>query len=142
MNKTKCSRCDLVNLASDHICRRCGNDIAQRARDNYAARSPREAAKRSSSIYTILVLGALGAGAAYLFTGFEKSMGDVRSAEVNRVAVQAKQPDGLSTRNEVDQKRAGQYGNAIHNAPALAVSDKHNEEIKKLMENGQANTHR
>ena len=135
MNRTKCRYCNLVNLASDAFCRRCGGEIGCSGFANSSARGPREAAKRSSWFYTIIIVMVLVSAGAYLYSGVEKSYEDVKAADANRIATQAKQqPEGLSSRSEADQKRAGQYGTAIQNSSGLSESQKHNEELKGLMQ--------
>ena len=133
MHLNKCRDCGLVNAASDWACRRCGHsfDRAQRT----GPRSPREAAKQSSWIWTILVLVVVGAMFYYLFSGFEKSYDQIKAGEANRLAAQPKQsPPPLTSRSEYDQHRAEPYKNAVANSPGLAASQKHNEEVKQLMQ--------
>ena len=135
MNRIKCGRCELVNLASDLYCRRCGEEIGRKGSQSRSPRGPHEAAKKSSWLYTLLFLALVGGVAYYLFSGFEKSYNDVKANDVNRIASQSKQqPEGLTSRSETDQKRAGQYKNAVQNSSGLAESQKHNEEVKKLMQ--------
>ena len=141
MDRIKCSRCGLVNLTSDMICRRCAEEIGHRSTHSISPRGAREASKISSALYTCLAILLIGGGAAYLFFGFERSYDDVKANEANRKAAQATpQPEGLSSRSEQDQKRAGQYKNAIAKGPDLAASQKHNEEMQKLMQPDQGNT--
>ena len=135
MHSEKCNYCSLVNLASDTVCRRCGHELSVGNRKSNAPRSPREAAKSGSWLYTILFLTLIGGVAYYLFSGVEKSYSDVKASEANRISAQPKQQAGLS-RSEMDKQRAGQYGNAVQNSPGLATSQKHNEEIKQLMQAG------
>ncbi len=138
MNRIKCGRCDFVNLASDSFCRRCGEEIGRNNTQSYSSRSPREAAKRSSWLYTLLFLALVCGGAYYMFSGVERSYDNIKANEVNRIAAQPKQPtEGLSSRGEQDKKRAGQYGNSIQNSQGLSESQKHNEEVKKLMQSEQ-----
>ncbi len=134
MKVNKCRHCGLVNAAHDTFCRRCDDELGVKGRNGEVLRGPRAAAKSSSWFYTILFLGLVCAAAAYLFTGVEKSYDEIRSNDANRIATEHKDnPTGLS-RTQYDQKRAGQYGNAIQNSPGLATSQKHNEEIKQLMQ--------
>lgn len=140
MNRVKCSHCDLVNLASDPTCRRCGQGLGPVKTGGQAARSPREAARRSSPLYTLLAVALIGGVVAYFYLGVEKSFNDVKANDANRIASQPKrQTDGLS-RSELDQKRTGQYGNAIQNSPGLAASQKRLEETQKLMQPPHGNT--
>ena len=136
MNKVKCKYCSLVNLASDMYCRRCGQEIGGSSGQSSSPRSPREAAKGSSWLSTILILTLIGGVAYYIFSGVEKSYSDVKASEMNRIADQPKQSPAGLTRREMDKQRAGQYGNAVQNSHGLATSQKHNEEIKQLMRSG------
>ena len=129
----KCRKCRLVNPAGADACRRCGSDLAE-ARTTVPNRptSTRVAAKRFSLWPWIGILAA-GAAGYYLYSGVEKSYEDVAAAEANRVATERKDaPPGL-TRTQYDQRRAGQYGNAVQNSPALATSAEHNNQINKMM---------
>ena len=141
MNRMKCRYCELVNAVTDSSCRRCGEKIDGRNSVKIAPRGPREAAKKSSWLYTILFLGLIGAAWTYLFNGVERSYENVKTTDGIRVANQVKpQPERLSSRSEQDQKRVGQYKNALANSPDLATSQKHNEEVQKLMQPDQGNT--
>ena len=140
MNKNKCGRCELVNPASETFCRRCGEEIGGKSTQSRSARGPREAAKRSSWFYTLLFLALVGGGAYYMLSGVERSYDTLKVNEVNRIAAQPKQPEGLSSRSEQDQKRAGKYSTAVQNSQGLPTSQKHNEDIKQLMQPEQSNT--
>ena len=140
MNRTKCGQCGLVNAASDPVCRRCGEEIGRKSTGSRSPRGPREAAKRSSWFYTLLFVALVGGGAYYMLSGVERSYDDIKGNEVNRIAAQPKQPEGLSSRSEQDQKRAGKYGTAVQNSQGLSTSQKHNEDIKQLMQPEQSNT--
>src|SRR5580765_2936286 len=101
MNRTKCKRCDLVNLAADLNCRRCCEDRGQPAKNS--PRSPREAAKNSTWLYTLLFITVIGGAAYYIFSGVEDSYKKVTAGEANRVATEAKQqPAGFTNRTEAD----------------------------------------
>ena len=130
MNKTKCKGCGLVNLTSDMRCRRCGEAIG---RPSSSPTSPREAAKKSTWLYTILFLTVVGGAAYYIVSGVEDSYKKVTAGEADRAATQAKQQP-FTNRTEADQKRVGTYQTAIQNSNGLSAVQKHNEETKKLME--------
>ncbi|MEO6656335.1 MAG: hypothetical protein ABIO36_09670 [Pyrinomonadaceae bacterium] len=143
MNIVKCRKCGLVNVATDTRCRRCGEETGRQNLVKKAVRGPREAAKESSWLYTILFIGLLGAASTYLFKGVERSFDSVKTTDGIRIANQVKpQPEGLSSRSEQDQKRVEQYKNALANSPDLATSQKHNEDVKKLMQPDQGNSHK
>lgn len=135
MSRNKCRNCELVNAVSDVACRRCGMEIGKTVTKTSDRRGPREAAKRSSWLYTLLFLALVGWAANYFLTGVERSYNDVRASEGKSVANQPKQPsEGLSNRTEVDQKRTGSYKNAVQNSQGLSESQKHNDDVKKLMD--------
>lgn len=135
MNKVKCTKCGLVNLAEDYDCRRCGHDMGTRFMTSSQRIGPREAAKSSSWLYTLLFLAVIGGGAYYLFSGVEKSYDNIKAGENKRLASQP--TDGLSTRSEFEQRQQQNYKSAISNSQGLSESQKHNEETKKLMQTGQ-----
>lgn len=133
MDRIKCRNCDFVNFATDYQCRRCGNGLGQKAAQSSSGRSPRQAAKESSSFYTIVgVLIAIAIG-AYFYSGVQKSVNTVQANDQNRLASQANQKSEPLSRTEYDQKRAGQYGNAIQDSPGIAASQKRLAEQQKLM---------
>lgn len=135
MNGIRCSECGLINLATDVTCRRCG-----RSTDHYKLApsrtlSPGDEAKKSTWLYTILIVTLIGAGAYYLFTGFEKSYQQIKADEAKATAVPANQKaEPLSSRGESDQKRTVPFKNAIQNSPGLAAANKRTAETQKLME--------
>ncbi len=134
MNKLKCRRCGLVNASTDTSCRRCGEETGGRRISSNARQSPREAAKKSSWIYTLLFLAVVISAASYLFKGFEKSYDEVNANELNRPQSQPKpKTDGHGPRAEEEQKRTGAYKNAVQKSSGLAESQKHVDETNKLM---------
>ena len=137
MNKIKCTHCGLVNMASDYDCRRCGNDMGTRFMNSSQRIGPREAAKSSSWLTTILFLTLIGGVAYYLFSGVEKSYDNVKATETNRILAQPKQsPSSLSSRSEFEQTQKQNYKTAIQNSQGLSESQKHVEETQKLMQSG------
>jgi hypothetical protein len=92
------------------------------------------AAKRGFPFFSIILVGAAIAIFAYFYVAIKHEMSEIQASEANRLATQAKQPDAGLSRSEADKKRAGQYGNAIQNSPALAESKKRTEETQKLMQ--------
>jgi len=93
---------------------------------------PRAAAKRFSIWPWLLILAAGGVG-YYLYSGVAASYQNVSAIDNKRVATEQKDaPPGLS-RTEYDNRRAGQYGNAVSNSQGLATSQQHTNEINKLM---------
>ncbi|MFN0278267.1 MAG: hypothetical protein ACKVRN_06655 [Pyrinomonadaceae bacterium] len=138
MNKIKCRKCGLVNLASDYDCRRCGHDMGTRFMVSSQRIGPREAAKSSSWIYTLLFIALIGGGAYYIFSGVEKSYDDVQATETNRLNSQANLPaNAPRTRTEFEDKQKHNYKTAIQNSQGLAESQKRMEETQKLMQAGQ-----
>ena len=135
MKSLKCSECGLVNSSDDITCRRCGTETGKRRASTVRQLSPREAAKKSSWIYTILFIAVIIGAASYLFKGVEKSYDQVNANELNRAKSQpTPQPAGLSTREESDRKQIGSYNNAMQKASGLKEGQKHVDETKKLMQ--------
>ncbi len=121
----------MVNHASEAFCRRCHLELnVKRSRPVV---SPKDAAKRSSPIWSLLALTLVGAAVWYIYTGMEKSVAQVQANDAKRVANQAKDPSAGLTRTQYDQQRAGQYGNAIQSSQGLNASQAHTNEINQLM---------
>jgi hypothetical protein len=132
MKSEKCRQCGLVNSVSNLVCKRCGSDLV--GRRLYSARSPgpRQAAKKFSLLPWIILL-AIGGVGYYLYEGVLRSFEDVAATDNKRVATERKDaPPGL-TRTEYDNRRAGQYGSAVANSTGLNTSQRHTNEINKLM---------
>ena len=133
MSTQKCRKCGLVNSFSDDACRRCGVDLEQ-TRPAYTGKQ-RDKGRPSSFLYTLLALTLVGGACYYLFNGFEHSYDQVKADELNRLAGQQKaSPAPVISRVEEDKRRAEPYKNAIANSPNLAASQKHNEEVRQLMQ--------
>lgn len=126
MNSIKCKKCGLSNFPSDNTCRRCGYEFT-------AKRQEKPKGSRANSLVTLVILAAVAGGAYYIFSGMQQSVSDVNTADANRVAAQPaqQQPAGLS-RTEYDRQRAGQYGNAIQNSPALTEARRQEDEREKI----------
>ena len=135
MNKITCKNCGLVNLASDYDCRRCGYDMGTRFMVSSQRIGPREAAKSSSWLYTLLFLALIGGIAYYLFSGVERSYTDVKTIESNRFGGQPM--NGARTRSEFEERQKQNYVTAIKNSQGLAESQKHTDETQKLMQSTQ-----
>lgn len=133
MTSAKCRHCSLVNPSSETHCRRCGHSLASGV-SSYDKNSPRVAARRGFPFFSLLLITAAVGFFAYVYMGIRSEMGQTEANEVKRVAAQPKQPDAGLSRSEADKKRAGTYGNAIQNSPALAQSQKHVQETEKLMQ--------
>lgn len=139
MTSTKCRNCSLVNPLSELHCRRCGHSLSPGV-SSYDKNSPRVAAKRGFPFFSLLLITAAVVFFAYVYMGIRSEMDQIQTSEATRIATQPKQPDAGLSRTEADKKRAGTYGNAIQNSPALAQSQKHVQETEKLMQ--PANTSR
>ena len=99
---------------------------------------PREAAKSSSWLYTLLFIALMGGIANYLLTGVEESYDHVKAIEANRPGAQANKPaDTLGTRSQFEQQQKQNYTTAIKNSQGLADSQRHVEETQKLMQTSQ-----
>ena len=133
MNKIKCTKCGLVNLPEDHDCRRCGHDMGTRFMVSSQRIGPREAAKSSSWLYTLMFLALIGGVAYYLFSGVEKSYDDVKKIEQARPGAQI----APQTRTEFQEKQKQNYVTAVKNSQGLAESQKHVQETEKLMQSAQ-----
>lgn len=133
MQGNKCKNCGLVNLSSDKVCRRCSRFVDGSGSSGSDVLSPREAAKRSSSLYTLLVLTVIAAGVYYLYSEIGRSFEKVNTVEADRIATQP-QPAPLTTRSEADKQRTQSFKTAIQNSPGIAQTDKRLAETKKLME--------
>ena len=134
MNKTKCTKCGLVNLPEDHDCRRCGHDMGTRFMVSSQRIGPREAAKSSSQwLYTLLFVALIGGLAYYLFSGVEKSYNEVKTIEQTRPGANI----APQTRSQFQEAQKQNYTTAIKNSQGLAESQKRTEETQKLMESGQ-----
>ena len=131
MEGIKCSNCRLVNLASEYSCRRCGHEIGRSGSNR--PQGADDASKIRSWLYTLLALTLIGGAAAYLYFGFEKSYTQIGSSEANRIAQQPKTQPLDQTRSQFEKQQAGHYGSAIQNSNGLAQSQKHVDDVEKLM---------
>ena len=120
MGGSKCSRCGLVNMASDDSCRRCGEEFAAVAWKSSRRVGPRDRAKLSSPLWPLLALTIIGAAIYYVFSGAEKSIESVGTTTPGTpIAVQRQsQPDA--------------YKSAVQNSNGLSQGQKHTAEIEKL----------
>src|SRR5687768_16319357 len=132
MNSIKCKSCGLINLQEDASCRRCGNGLMGNA--SSTSRSPRDAAKRGFPFFSLILIGGVIAFIVYVYTGIREEMARIEAGEVQRIATQPP-PTGL-TRAEYEQRRAAQTGNAVQNNSGLAESQRHNNEVQKVMRPG------
>lgn len=134
MDSIKCSHCGLTNLGSDDRCRRCGGGFHHFAAPKPRGGGPRDRAKKSSPLYTLLIIALLGGGAYYLYTGVKNSYDHIQETEAQRFAGQPiKTPAPLTSRTESDRRRAEPYKNAIANSQSISASDKRLAEAQKLM---------
>lgn len=132
MSNSKCGSCGLVNLSSDFSCRRCGHIFASSpARPPVGGQRP---GRVRSLFYTLLALALVGYGGSFVYNGLMRSFNEVEANDANRIATQSKQEaELLGNRDEGDKLRADRSGNAVKDAPALAESTRHNNEIKKAL---------
>lgn len=133
MDRVKCKQCNVVNFATDDRCKRCGSTLWL-GHSSSDPETPREAARRSSFLWTVLFLTVAGAGIYYLYNGFGRSFDEVNKTEANRVAQQpANQPPQPANRSEADGQRKGAYFTALqNNNSGMSQANSHTEEIKKL----------
>jgi hypothetical protein len=130
MVQSNCSACGCLNFRTDHACRRCGKVLS---RSTDAPTSPRDAARRSTWLYTLLVVTLISGGAYYVYTGFMKSFEQVQTTEP-RIQKPAVQPAPAISRTESDQRRTTPFRNAIQNSQGLTQAGKHNADVEKLMQ--------
>jgi hypothetical protein len=131
MEGMKCGQCRLVNPSTEITCRRCGHLIGIASSDR--VRGPREAARGASWLYTILALALIGSAVAYVFFGLEKSYNKIEMDETKRTDKQPKTQPTEQTRSQFEKQQTGHYGTAIQNSNGLAQSQKHVDEVEKLM---------
>jgi hypothetical protein len=89
------------------------------------------------SLVSLLAFDVLAFLAYYVLGGFEQSLEKVKSAEANRMAIQAKDNPNNLSRSQYDRQRAGQSGNAVQNSNSLGEARSHNEEVRQMMQAGQ-----
>jgi hypothetical protein len=128
MSSNKCKECGIVNAAYDRQCRRCGFVLHTTNLQKGGA------GKVSSLFYTLLALSLVAGAAYYLVQGFEKSYDRVKETEAKRLAAQPKVSPALTSRADSDARRAEAYKNAVANSPNLSASQKHNNNVKQLIE--------
>jgi ribosomal protein L40E len=125
MSSIRCKYCGLTNFVDAVVCKRCGNPPWRPEAKKPPVRF---------SFYTLLVFAIVGVVIYYAIGGFESSMSKVNADEASRQAVQQRDdPNGLP-RSEYDKQRAGQYGGAVRNSNSLNEAQKHNEELKKAID--------
>jgi hypothetical protein len=124
MSTIKCSRCNLVNPATVHNCRRCAGMLGHPTYTGPV--SPRDRARRSSPLWPLLALTLVGAGVYYVVTGAGRS--------IEAVQPTVHPAGGPTSRQAVQQQQTNAYKTAVQNSNGLAVSQKRNEETKQLMQ--------
>jgi hypothetical protein len=93
-----------------------------------------EPRKAASWLYYLLALTLIGSAVWYVFTGFENSYTQVEKNETKRLAGQSNSQPAEQTRSQFERQQTGHYSSALQNSNGLAQSQKHNDEVKKLME--------
>jgi len=135
MNKEKCTKCGLTNLPTDLACRRCGNPVGDNFMHSSPRLGPRQAARKGSWLSTLVLIALLGGAAWYLFSGVEKSYDSVKTAEQSRPGAQFNKPaDTLGTRSQFEQQQKQNFKTAIQNSKGLAESQRHTQEVQKLVD--------
>ena len=128
MSSIRCKYCGLTNFADAVICKRCGNQLRRPDKRKPPVRF---------SFYSLLVFAVVGVIVYYAIGGFENSFDKVNADEANQKALQRKDnPNGLS-KSEYERQRAVQYGGAVRNSNSLSEADKHNQELKRAMQQAQ-----
>ncbi len=121
-----------MNFDSDLLCRKCGRLIGYSTPAHRI--SPRDQAKGSTWLYTVLVVTLICGGAYYLYSGFMKSFEQVQSVESGTYRAPADQPRPTLSRTESDKRQAAPFGNAVKNSSGLTQAGKHNADMEKLMQ--------
>lgn len=134
MNGTRCTECGLLNLASDEACRRCDRKLNNWRPPPSSVVSPRESAKRSTWLYTLLFVTLVAGGAHYLYSGFMKSFEQVNTTDPVNARPGANIPAQRLTRSESDQKAVAPFKAAIGNSEGLSQAANHNADMQKLMQ--------
>jgi len=130
MKNTKCGHCGLTNLETDLICHRCGRQVG-----SFAATQKKSRPNRAVSwLYYLMALALVGSAVAYVYFGFEKSYTQVEKNETKRLAKQANSQPVNQTRSQFEKQATVHYGTALQNSNSLAQSQKHVDEVQKLME--------
>ena len=117
----------------DTTCRRCRRGLTGPLVPKSTVVNPRDRAKQSTWLYTLLIIALIIGGAYYLFEGFKQSYKQIQP-NVSNLATPGNQQTPPLMRSEADQKRITPFNKAIQNAPGLVESNRHVEETQKLME--------
>jgi len=143
MKGVQCGQCGLSNFRSQIFCKRCGFRIGEymlsssksKGAVHAVPKGPRQAAKQSSWIYTMLFIAVIGGAAYYLYSGFLSSFDEVNQKDPSQTNGLTPRPQPtLTSRSDSDQKRLQPFKNAIHNSQGLAESEKRLAETRKLMQ--------
>lgn len=135
MKGIRCRECGFLNPEKVKACRRCGWDQLEPLVPKSKVVSPRDQAKQSTWLYTLLIIALIVGGAYYLFSSFERSYKQGESTVPNRSAMPTNQQNAPAlTRSEADQKRVTPFKNAVESAPSLVESNRHVAETQKLMD--------
>ena len=130
MNSIQCKNCGLKNFATDVECRRCGYSFVVEQKKK-AQRPPRR-----FSVWSLLMIAfVLGLG-YYFYNGVQGTTEEINANEAKRVGSQpAERPaaPGLS-RTKYDQQRAGHYGDAVKNSPALNAHEQRVRDTEKAVQ--------
>jgi hypothetical protein len=125
MSSIRCKYCGLTNFADAVVCKRCGNPLRKPDGQKPPVRF---------SIYTLLAIAVVGVVVYYSIGGFENAFDKVNADEAHQQDLRrAENPNNLS-RSEFDRQRANQFSNAVRTSNSLSQADKHNEELKKAMQ--------
>ena len=135
MKSVQCGQFGLTNFRSETVCKRCGFAFSEYYSPAPKRVGPRQAARQSSWLYTMLFIAVIGGAAYYLYTGFLRSFDEVNQMDpAHQAGVRPKPQATLSTRSEADQKRMQSVKTAIHNSQGLAESERRMAETQKLMQ--------
>jgi len=107
-------------MATDNTCRRCGEEFAPVTWKSSGRVGPRDRARRSSPLWSLLALTIIGAAIYYVYTGAEKSIESVGPTTPGT-------PIASSS-----QSQPNAYKTAVQNSNGLSQGQKHTGEIEKL----------
>src|SRR5436305_825406 len=120
MDGSKCGHCGLINMDTDSTCRRCGEEIGQITWKSSKRVGPRDRARRSSPLWSLLALTIIGAAIYYVFAGAERSFESVGQTTPGTPIAPARQSQPTA------------YKTAVQNSNGLATGQNHTAEIQKL----------
>ena len=131
MSKTKCRKCGLVTFTPELVCARCASYIGPKT----TRLGPREAAKRSSMLYTLLFLAIVLYGANHFYQGVKTTMAEME-ANTAKYAREVPPTPVPANRAENDNRRTDAYKTAIKKNLGLTEHERRLAETQELTRGG------